>query len=514
MRDAPGDTEALSGDIDTRRDDNRCLNALGEDLRDVLKIHRDRLTGAVGDIHADLSVVDGDLHPEAGRILAGGNPLAVDLLNARADELLHEILEDSTLAAASEPLAAVGSRSVQELLLHVQEEVVEVAELTGICARLRLGVDVASLERERHLIGVAVLSLADVDAHGVDRLGDADLEALSIVLDRNRLAARLVHADVAERDLGSIESRDGDNGSGRHSGVVYLGLDSDPRIRFQRRVLNSTQGTMVTCAAVRKRGSTDQCHSRALVGHTLCGTHAKCKSVVLWVTANQEKVLAAQRIQALARGWLIRSRLALAGPGVLRRKDLANDDELVSCDSASELSPMEYVSFVENGKTWWFSFATLWTWARSSPEPCNPYTKVPLSVETRKRLHRLWSVRRRRGELVPVEATTFRERLESRWNIICQIFAEHGLGAMNPELFTTLTKNDYILVFRMLRDDLRAALPSPHALHLIHRCLITAWTLPPGQCILQGSYAVMTMLLHARDPYPLAFYILAALYRL
>ena len=238
MRDAPGDTESLTGDVDAGRDDNRRLDALGEDGRDVLEIDDDRLASAVGDIHADLAVVDRDLHAEAGRILARRNPLAVDLLDARADELLHEVLENSAVTRASEPLGAVGRRDVEELVLHVEEEVVEVSELASLRTRLVLGEDVASLEGERHLVGRTVLGLADVDTHRVDRLGDANLEALSIVLDRNRLATRLVHADIAERDLGDIEVRDRDDGSSRHCDLIYLGLAGGPWIRFQSTFLN------------------------------------------------------------------------------------------------------------------------------------------------------------------------------------------------------------------------------------------------------------------------------------
>ena len=238
MRDAPGDAESLTGDVDAGRDDNRRLDTLGEDRRDGLEVNEDRLASAVSDIHADLTVVDRNLHAEAGRILARRNPLAIDLLDARADELLHEVLEDSAVTRASEPLGAVRGRHVEELVLHVEEEVVERSEVTRLRTRLVLGEDVAALESERHLVGRAVLGLADVDTHRVGRLRDANLEALTIVLDGNRLAARLVHADIAERDLGDIEVRDRDDGSSRHCDLIYLVSAGRPRIRFQSTFLN------------------------------------------------------------------------------------------------------------------------------------------------------------------------------------------------------------------------------------------------------------------------------------
>lgn len=270
---------------------------------------------------------------------------------------------------------------------------------------------------------------------------------------------------------------------------------------------------MATCASVRKKGSLDQCPSRPLVGHILCGTHARCKTVTLWASVNASKVSAAVRIQAFVRGCLLRRRLALGGPGVLCRAEVANTEDLDTCEVAD---PFSYFGFRENGKLWWFDFATLWKWAQTSVEPTNPYTRTPLDMETRKRLHRMWSVRRRRRESIPTDPVRFQDRLRARWTVTCQLFAENGLGTLNPEVFLDLTKNDYIVMFRMLRADLQTALPetSKHALHLLHRCLLTAWTLPPAHFILQGSYAILTMLLHAKDPFPLAFYVLAALYRL
>lgn len=177
---------------------------------------------------------------------------------------------------------------------------------------------------------------------------------------------------------------------------------------------------------------------------------------------------------------------------------------------------MDYFAFTENGKTWWFDFATLWKWSQMSVEPVNPYTKVPLSVETKQRLRRLWSSRRRSRQPVPVEAGGFQDRLRSRWTTICQIFADNSLGVLNPDPFLRMSKNDYIVLFRIVREDLQTSLPtkSRHALSMIHRCLISAWTLSPTQFILQGSYAVLTMLLHTTDEPSMSFCVLSALSRL
>lgn len=271
------------------------------------------------------------------------------------------------------------------------------------------------------------------------------------------------------------------------------------------------------CASVRRKGSTDPCGARALLGHTLCGTHARAKTITLWADANKGKVLAVQRIQAVARGWSVRSRLRIAGPGVLHREGLCNDEDLETCESAARQHPLDYFAFTENGKTWWFDFATLWKWAQMSVEPTNPYTKVPLDVATKKRLRRMWSIRRRQRHPVPAEPSVYQDRMRMRWTLLCQIFADNGFGVLAPDYFTSLSKNDYIVLFRRLRDVLQGSVPlhaCRHALVLIHRSLISAWTLPPIQFTLQASYALLTMLLHAKDEFTLAFCVLSALYEL
>jgi hypothetical protein len=272
---------------------------------------------------------------------------------------------------------------------------------------------------------------------------------------------------------------------------------------------------MPLCASVRKKGSLDPCPCKALVGHTLCGVHAKCKVPRLWADVHRDKVRAIVRIQAWGRGWRVRRRLALAGPGVLRRAGLSNDDDLETCETSDRQYPLDYFAFEENGKIWWFDFATLWKWAQRSTEPANPYTKVPLSTETRTRLRRMWSVRRRNREVVPEDPRTFQDRLAMRWTIISQAIADCGFGTLPVEPFLQLRSHDYLRIFRFLRDDVAATLPgNRHASAMIHRCLITTWTISPAQFILQGSYALMAILCHTENVFPLSFCLLSALHRL
>jgi len=205
----------------------------------------------------------------------------------------------------------------------------------------------------------------------------------------------------------------------------------------------------------------------------------------------------------------------MGGPGVLHRVGLSNDDDLVTCETSDRQYPMDYFAFEENGKLWWFDFGTIWKWAQRSTEPSNPYTKVPLSSETRTRLRKLWSYRRRHKELIPADPLQFNERLAMRWTIISQSIADCGFGTLPIEPFLDMTMHQYLRVFRILRDDVEATLPGNRfASHLIHRCLMTAGAISSAQFVLQGSYALMAMLCHTESPFPLAFCILSALHRL
>lgn len=273
---------------------------------------------------------------------------------------------------------------------------------------------------------------------------------------------------------------------------------------------------MNRCASVRKHGSTEQCATNALVGHTLCGRHARMKNPVLWVTLHQKQNHPITRGQALVRGWLLRRRLALAGPGVLCRKDVANDEELISCET--RLHPLEYFGFEESGKIWWFSFDTLWKWSIRSHEPVNPYTKVPLSVDTRKRLRDLWAYNQRHCIPLPEESNIYEERLRCRWNLLSQVFQDSGFIDVHPQVFMGFTKADYLSMFVLLYQDLRIILGEndPYREKILRFCrrgMSVAHALSTNQYTLQSVYTIMLLISFHKDPYSMIFSVLSALYR-
>ena len=273
--------------------------------------------------------------------------------------------------------------------------------------------------------------------------------------------------------------------------------------------------SQMQCASIRKRGSTERCTTKPLRGHTLCGRHARMKVPVLWSDANAHKKGSVVRIQACVRGWLVRLRLRMSGPGVLCRKDLVNDEDLVTYDEKDKVHPMEYFSFVENGKTWWFRFDTLYQWCTRNVTPTNPYTKTRLSADTRKRVRSVWTYKRRHRETMPPESATLAERMVSRWNIICQLFEDYGFGLINPESFYPLKRMDYVAIFRMIRDDINVLFKETH-IHWSRFMLYCAMGEERARreaYMASCPYILILILTCPKDPYIVSFAVLSALYR-
>jgi len=273
---------------------------------------------------------------------------------------------------------------------------------------------------------------------------------------------------------------------------------------------------MIRCASVRKKGSTDQCTANAIRNHTLCGRHARCKTPVLWAEVNAPKETSVRKIQAIVRGWLVRKQLSLAGPGVLCRKNLANEEDLITGEE--NIYPFDYFAFEENGHVWWFSFDTIWRWCSQKETPDNPYTRTTIPLDVRKRLHHIWSYRQRHRIPLPQESNVFGERLRSRWTIISHIFENYGYGDIPVNIFMRLTASEYSYVFSMLYSDIRATIPDKEAwkqsaLRFCHRGMSTFQSLSTHHYIMQAVYTLMLILMKPKDPHSVAFMVLSAIHR-
>lgn len=274
---------------------------------------------------------------------------------------------------------------------------------------------------------------------------------------------------------------------------------------------------MNRCVAVRRRGSTSPCPATALHGHTLCGRHARMRSPTLWRDANRPQTEPIRRIQACVRGWLIRRRLSYAGTGVLQRRDLTNDEDIITYATKDRVHPMDFFSFEENGRTWWFEFGSLWTWCMRNAEPINPYTKVPLSADARKRLRTIWGYKRRNREELPAESTDVEERMRHRANILVQHFEDYGFAGVSPAFLLRCSKPDFVTLFIMLYRDIETVIPEtdPFRRRIWTLCATRSaptYTATPVY-VLNCFSALLYIITLYRDPYTITFSILSAFYR-
>lgn len=274
---------------------------------------------------------------------------------------------------------------------------------------------------------------------------------------------------------------------------------------------------MNRCLAVKKKGSTEPCRTNALRGHTLCGRHAKMRSPLLWVDANKPRDPPITKIQSLIRGWLIRRRLSYAGKQVLSRKDLANDDDIITCADAKRVHPMNFFSFEENGKTWWFEFSSLWTWSMRSTHPSNPYTKVLLEVDTRKRLRAVWGYKRRHREEVPEESTDPEERIRYRANILIQHFEDYGFAGVSVNFLLNRPRSHFQTMFVLLHRDVQCVIPQHDLFRNRVGAICASRTNPTYSAhslyFLNCFSALLYIVTLYRDPYIITFSILSAMVR-
>ena len=270
---------------------------------------------------------------------------------------------------------------------------------------------------------------------------------------------------------------------------------------------------MSQCQSVKKKKSADQCPHKALAEHTLCAIHARAKKIVLW---SPTMVADPTRIQSFIRGWLVRRLIRLAGPGALRRVNLSNEEELVSCDAKNEVSPLEYFAFEENGKIWWFRFDTLWRWCIKTLEPTNPYTRCVLSTDIRRRLREMWALRLRRQMEVPDDPESMDERRVQRWTILCQIFIDNGFTDVTPGHFLRFPKSALIASFRMIKDDV-SEMNNATGRRVTGLCdyMLSSQHLALAQSVyvLTALRILIRMLILQKEPYGMVFCVMSAFFR-
>lgn len=238
------------------------------------------------------------------------------------------------------------------------------------------------------------------------------------------------------------------------------------------------------------------------------------------------KISAICTIQRYWRGYSVRSWLATAGPGVLKRSLCHNTEELVTLDEKTRVSPLDYFSFVETDKVYWFDIRTLAEYCVNKLTPTNPYTRQPLSIDTRQRLRKL-CIRRERRKIPNVHnqilSQTYTQAAETTWITVSQILTENGFFDMSHEYFTALNRTQQYIFTVMLQQDMRAW-AAEHTSPASRRHRYTYWITRILTEYVDGanvdrmshvlSRVLLTILNDYPDPYPICFIIMSCLHRL
>ena len=276
---------------------------------------------------------------------------------------------------------------------------------------------------------------------------------------------------------------------------------------------------MVLCASCKNKTSLDQCTSLALKGLLFCGKHIKSREKRIWSILNGNNGKASI-IQKYWRGYFVRNKIRLAGPGVLNRRDCHNTEELVTMDSKTEVSPLDYFAFTESGKVYWFDIRSLYQYVRNTPKPLNPYTRQPLTLDERKRLRKRQGIFNLHAEPVYADLS---ERVDRKWLEMCQIIEENGFEDMNHLLFASLNKTQLYILLNLVYIDL-IAYAAEHKTPICRKKYVVWMKTVISKFSkfkygsLQASYnaarAILSILNDSAEPYTLCFIIISAVVRL
>jgi len=87
----------------------------------------------------------------------------------------------------------------------------------------------------------------------------------------------------------------------------------------------------------------------------------------------------------------------------------------------------------------------------------NPYTRQPLTIETRRRLRDRCRTRKKLGIENYYEAPlplTFADLVNEKWMTVCQIIEENGFFDMNHLLFSSLNRSQLYVMLNLIQQDL------------------------------------------------------------
>lgn len=244
----------------------------------------------------------------------------------------------------------------------------------------------------------------------------------------------------------------------------------------------------------------------------------------LWTTVHglDDKII---KTQKLWRGYIVRKRLSLAGPGVLTRKVCNNQDELISLEPIEKVSPFDYFGFEENGKVYGFDIRT--TLDSLHRGGANPFTRQPFTIECRKRLRDIYGYRMRHKLENYYENNIFRtpeSLVRNRWTQVCQMIEENGFYTdIYVNTFLGLNRTQLFIFLRMICNDIQIW-AQEHKKPGSRRIKYFVWVkealrkLNMEMDMRQFSFIVASvlciMLYDCAEPYNICFIIMSSLYKL
>ena len=212
------------------------------------------------------------------------------------------------------------------------------------------------------------------------------------------------------------------------------------------------------CTSCRNKKTDARCSLKALKNLSFCGKHAKMKNPRLWSDVNDSKSNHVILIQKVWRGWIIRNMIKSGGPGVLKRSECHNEEDVVSYLEKDKVHPLDYFSFKEDGKVFWFEFKTIYQISLDKNQPENPYTRRQISLFDRNRLRDCIRYREYRKEPLFHDAGYLADPnrvLAMRWTLICQMLEESLFIDLNPMIFLALNRTQLWEFTAILRDSIR-----------------------------------------------------------
>lgn len=282
---------------------------------------------------------------------------------------------------------------------------------------------------------------------------------------------------------------------------------------------------MSICTSCKNKTSLDRCTSLSLVGMNFCGKHARVRKPRIWTEVNNvnPKVIL---IQKSWRGYSIRNRIKLAGEGSMNRTKCHNETELITMDDPKSISPLDYFGFIENDKLYWFDIRSIAEYSANTLKPINPYTRVPLTIETRIRLRILCNIRRKLKLPLVHDITkqlTSEQRLDSNWMAISHIIEENGFYDMNPLFFMALNRSQLVVFLTLVSVDVKTW-ASEHTSKYSRRHKYVHWlknslnmyhpTIDNKLYSYIVSRALLSIMNDCLEPYSICFMVMSSLYRL